>query len=397
MRQYKGFSIFFVLLFLAIYVVENINGRFWLSDFNVYYGASEALLKKEPVYGLPFGLGTGFYKYSPEFLLFMAPFTAMSFKAACTLQYVLIVIALWMGLFTIRNLFRVAGLKGADASGNWFLALSVVCVINHLVRELHLGNVNVWIVFLLCSGLHALAQQKANLSGFLFAMTLFIKPYLIVVLLPLEMHKQYKVIRSLVISGAAFILLFTLFVGWDTSLALHQQWIEAMIQHNDYLSSRHTLSALIERYTGLAVPAVAQFVFLILMVLVYVLVFATRLSKREKENQGTAGEYRILFYSVWILLAFLPNILITDTEHFLYSLPILMSLLLHVMQNSSIPRLLLFVILVFLFGGNSSDLLGTALSERVEEAGVLGLANLGILTWTLIRAFRNTNTIAAHG
>ena len=52
--KFMGFA---ATLLLLIFIVENINGRFWLNDFKVYCGGALAFLHGEPVYGVAFALG----------------------------------------------------------------------------------------------------------------------------------------------------------------------------------------------------------------------------------------------------------------------------------------------------------------------------------------------------
>jgi len=40
-----------------------------MSDFKVYYLAGKAFFKGYPIYGVNFGLTSGYYKYSPVFIL----------------------------------------------------------------------------------------------------------------------------------------------------------------------------------------------------------------------------------------------------------------------------------------------------------------------------------------
>ncbi|MCX6285327.1 MAG: hypothetical protein NTW31_13965, partial [Bacteroidetes bacterium] len=83
--------IFFALLFiLADFIIENINGRFWLNDFKVYFMGSNALLSGQQVYGIPFGESSGFYKYSPMTLFFFFPSYLVSFETARVIHFFLL-------------------------------------------------------------------------------------------------------------------------------------------------------------------------------------------------------------------------------------------------------------------------------------------------------------------
>ncbi|MGV3638238.1 MAG: hypothetical protein ACO1NQ_11415, partial [Flavobacteriales bacterium] len=68
------FTIVFAAIALLLFVVEHINGRFWLNDLRVYYGAGEALLNGEPLYGVAHGLDSGVFKYAPILAMVCALF-----------------------------------------------------------------------------------------------------------------------------------------------------------------------------------------------------------------------------------------------------------------------------------------------------------------------------------
>ena len=63
------------LCFILFFIMENINGRFNLHDFQVDYTAAKHLRTDLPVYGQAFGISSGVYKYSPFTLFFIMPLT----------------------------------------------------------------------------------------------------------------------------------------------------------------------------------------------------------------------------------------------------------------------------------------------------------------------------------
>ena len=84
LRPYLPFILFASIIFAAVFIVEKINGRFWLNDFRVYYSAAQALVNHQQVYGIPFGLQTGFFKYSPFVAILFVPYTFFPFEVART-------------------------------------------------------------------------------------------------------------------------------------------------------------------------------------------------------------------------------------------------------------------------------------------------------------------------
>src|SRR5689334_6280905 len=81
------FILFASLLLAAIFTIENINHRFWLNDFKVYYGAAQSLMAGTPLYGVLYALGSGYYKYSPFTAMMVIPFALFPYSVASVLQY----------------------------------------------------------------------------------------------------------------------------------------------------------------------------------------------------------------------------------------------------------------------------------------------------------------------
>ena len=68
-----------VFLCLFFYILQNVNDRFWMNDLVVAYTAAQQLLSGQQIYGKAFGLGSGFYKYSPFTLFLFIPFAFLPF------------------------------------------------------------------------------------------------------------------------------------------------------------------------------------------------------------------------------------------------------------------------------------------------------------------------------
>ena len=85
-RPLRPFYIFAAVLVLAALVLEQVNGRFWLNDFRVYYMAATNLRDGLPIYGVVFGEDTGLYKYLPFALYFFVTLTYFDFLTAATVH-----------------------------------------------------------------------------------------------------------------------------------------------------------------------------------------------------------------------------------------------------------------------------------------------------------------------
>ncbi|MDP5076373.1 MAG: DUF2029 domain-containing protein [Flavobacteriales bacterium] len=130
----------FALLPVLYLVLLFINHRFQLSDFNVYYGAADALMNGEQVYGKAFGLSSGFYKYSPEILVPFLPFALLKYDVAAVVFYLINTGIILLLLNEIKQTFFNSYKWGREV---WFfLIVTVLFFGDQLERELFLGNVN---------------------------------------------------------------------------------------------------------------------------------------------------------------------------------------------------------------------------------------------------------------
>ena len=366
------FSTLTVVLFLIMMLVEQANGRFWLNDFRVFYEAAQALVSNEQVYGVTFGLDTGYYKYSPFTLLFFTPFTLLPFSLASIVQFWIIVALTIYLILTLNKLVNkyVFNLK----SNNVFLFLIVLIIIlNHLIRELHLGNTNIILMFLLTLALQFSLKNKILLASTLLAIVILTKPYFLVLVLPFILYQKWKLINSTGLLIVAFVGASILILGWENGTGLYQDWFVSMSQHSGYLTSSHTISSLLRNYFSIDLQGYFDFLFFalnagLLFSFFWVLKQKTQITNSDK-NQG-----QLLFY--FLLIASVPNFLITDTEHFLFSIPLLLLITSYLIKARNIPLSLLFIILAFFYGGNSSDMLGNEGSDNFDKLGFLGLSNL---------------------
>src|SRR5689334_7590025 len=109
-RELRPFLIIIAVLVLAALVLEHVNGRFWLSDLQVYWSAADALLHGGRVYGVAFGEDTGFYKYAPVVALAFVPAALLPFSWIAHVHFLLIGVALGivfvrMERLMMRNIF----------------------------------------------------------------------------------------------------------------------------------------------------------------------------------------------------------------------------------------------------------------------------------------------------
>lgn len=374
----KNFVIIATILFLTILFLEKLNGRFWLNDFKVMFLAAEALLSNEQVYGIPFGLSTGYYKYSPFTLLLFIPYTFVSYDIASIIHFLI------SGLCAITTIIVLEQIISqylfAYRKKHYLTLLSVLlCVMLHLVRELHLGNINMILVFLLSLSLKFILESKPIKSGLLLAIVILAKPYFIICILPLLLHKRHKEILSIVVSVTLFVLVSGVVIGLSKSITLYFEWFSAMLKHSNYLYSNHTIFSLIDNYTGISIQTKYSLHLLGIVGLFSCIYFWKFTRNDDSKTDPSIKDNGALIVHFFLLISVIPNLLITDTEHFLFSLPLITILVLHLTKGKNYLWIVLFIFLIFMYGGNSSDLIGRDLSEKHENLGLLGLSNLIII------------------
>jgi hypothetical protein len=353
--------------------IENNNGKFDTEDFKVFYLAAKALFSGEQVYGISFGLDTGYYKYSPFILIVLSSYTLFTFKIASIIHFFLTVFSAIFSIIILEQLIAKYLFK-VKKQHIYTSLLILLSVLLHFVRDLHMGNVNIILLFLMILALKFSLESKEIAAGILIALVILTKPYFIILGIPFLIFKKHKTVFSIAISGISLTLLTATILGFSTSLNLHLDWFKAMLEHSDYLYSPYTVTYLLDYYLGLALP---KNIDLPLFGLITLLVSAYfyKISRTETLIEHNKS----LVFSFFILIGIIPNLLITDVEHFLFSLPLISIVILYLQQIRKYYWTILFIIVIFIYGGNSSDLVGNDLSLKIKFWGFVGIGNLMII------------------
>lgn len=388
------------ILLLAIVALDLINGRLWMSDFRVYWEASGHFLRGEAPYGEAFGLDSGLYKYSPFTLLLFVPWALLPYGLASVLFALVIAAGMVFGIVRAERIVRDRSLRSSFKQGVLWAALPVVIV--HLHRELHLGNVNMILLVVLLLAGEGLMTEKRWRAGALLGLAILVKPHFVVLLPLLVLHGRWR--EMLFTSGviAAGTLLPALFVGWNTNTGLHADWLRAMAAHNAspfYTGvgpkmATDTIYSVLWRLSGGAMPA-TRLSAAVVLALVAASVLAFDRWNARRHTGDPVGRHRDLLFTFLLLIALVPGITPTDTEHFLLAMPLVIFLLHHLFVAPRPVWLLPVSIIILLgYGGNWQDLWGPW-SGVLADHGVLGAANLLLIVlcgWLYARGARAATT-----
>ena len=361
-----------------------------MSDFRVYYDAANALLSGDPVYGKAFGLSSGFYKYSPFACLIFTPLAVLPYTVASSIYYLLITGAVIFFSLRVSNYLEK---ENKSASRLSLPVLTGIFLIDHLERELHLGNINLFLLIGLFECYILLKSKRDWLGGIWFGLVLLFKPHFLILLPYLLWKKRIRALVSSVSTIALGLLIPAVGIGWSKNAELIRHWFTAMSDHNISLqTSPNTIYGLINHsfaqgqagswlvVTGLAV--ICGFV-------------AFRIIQRDRKT-GAIWSDQIHFSEYFLLVGIVPNLVHTDTEHFMWIWPMLALAIHSALITTTKHRKLIiaFLAIAFIpFAINSPDIVGGRIQDLFDNGG-LGIANLLILASALLtdhRLNRNQN------
>ncbi len=384
LRRLRPFYVLTAVLVLAALVMEHLNSRFWLNDFRVYYMAADNMRHGLPVYGEVFGEDTGLYKYAPVVLYFFLPYTFLSFYAAGIIHFLLIGVLLMACFVVIER--SMAHLQSDLPKVVLRAILGLVCIAVLLVRELHMGNINMGLILLAVLGVERFIANERRTAGILWGIVWMIKPYLLLMIVPLVIRREWRVLRTAAITMLLGLLLPFLLQGPSAGWELTREWGHSMLYHTQVMASPDHLTAILGKYTGTAYSTLMD-AFFIAMAGLLLTVFTWRNTHREAM---AAGSTMARSFELWMAMAIVPNLVITDQQHFMFSLPLIMFILAYLCSRRDIAVLVSFILAMVFYATRSSDLWGTALENKMVGWGVLGSGNILLImvAWAVWRSWR---------
>jgi alpha-1,2-mannosyltransferase len=376
----RKFAIGVAIICLGYFALEWFNGRAQMADFRVYYDAANALLHGDVLYGKAFGVSSGFYKYSPFACIPFIPLAILPYSVASALYYLLTTGAIIF--FSLRITRYLSGSKRNDTE----IALPVITgifLIDHLERELHLGNVNLLLLIALFETFILLKSNRNGKAGMLYGVILLFKPHFLLLLPYFVWKRRFAAIATTGFSLMAGLLLPSLALGWLPNLQLLLQWSTAMSDHNIALQlSPNTIYGLINRFwfSGDA----GSWLVIAVLTTIAISFVGWMIIHDKREGKVLSGEVRYIEY--FFLIGIVPNLVHTDTEHFMWVWPVLAIAVQAVLQTENAKRRVILTLLAFAFipfAVNSPDIVGKRVQHIFDEGG-LGLANILVLCCGII-------------
>lgn len=377
LRPFRSFLIVLGLFTLASLVLEHVNGRFWLNDFRVYFMAADNLRHGLPVYDQVFGVDTGLYKYAPVALYFFLPYTFFPFHAAAIIHFLLIGI-LTGACFVVIERSLGHALKPLRAVAGRAL-LGFLCIVVLLVRELHMGNINMGLILLSVLGVERFLAGERRMAGILWGAVWLIKPYLLLMLVPLVIRREWRVLRTAAITMLAGLVAPFILQGPRMGWELDRQWFHSMLYHTQVMFSPDHLGQILTTHLGLSPSTGLSLLFIALAGL---LLAAFAWVNTRGPGHGPLRKMDPGF-ELWLAMAIVPNLVITDQQHFMFSLPLILYAMAYFFTRRDPPAVAVFILVMLAYGTRSSDLWTGPLENLLVGWGILGIGNLLLIATAL--------------
>lgn len=216
----KKTAVLLVLVLAAVVVLASayiFHIRQDMTDFGVCYQGGQRIVQGETLYREADGHLK--FKYSPAAALFFAPLTVLPSEAAKPVWYIL-ELALLAGIFLFSWRMLPAAAKRATPVIVWTFLIEL----KFLARELELGQVNLFILFILILMLHFLLKGKETLAGLLWGSSLFFKPYALVFLPYFLLKKKFRTLSAGIAVSVAGLFLPALFYGIKGNFSVLGEW-----------------------------------------------------------------------------------------------------------------------------------------------------------------------------
>ncbi len=397
MRLKQHYFLISVFLLLMIYmVIQMLNGRFEMHDFQVYYRTAARIAGGQNLYRIA---EDGFYmfKYSPVSAVYFIPLSWVPLPVAKVIYWMASSASFCFALYLV---FRM-GEDSLDWIGererNMLYLISMICMGAFLELEIHLGQVNIFILLLLLGSCFSSIKGKPFIAGILLALSIFIKPFGLVILGYFIYRKKYT--EVIVFTGSCIILFFLpLFWYGSMGMLLEQNrlWLNELLiefgNDQDILTPEtHTVFSVVARYTPLrwiewtaARTLIFQAVILVIIGLLFILL-------RWRRKPGMSLET----YELALLFSMVPLTMYTNRNLYLFTLLSLSLLLIGFNRLKLISRIF-FIAGILMSCFNIIEIWGPDITAKWEALSLISVGTL--IMWIVLyaQAFKVSGESRAH-
>ena len=374
----KYFWILFIFLFsLAALTAEKINSRLYMSDYKVYHRTAKRIVNKENIYSVKQD-GHYVFKYSTTSGIYFIPISFIPLKYAKYIYWLALTILLCIGVNVLYKLIDNTYKIGVNK--NSIIILSIIAVIAHIFRELHLGQVNMLLLIMYITLIYFLQQKSKILFALILSVSVFLKPFGLIFFPYLLIKKEYKIIITSIIFIFILALLPLLFYpNWHDFSNLYFDWInELKIELNKkqalLADGNHTVFSVFARYTPLKFILVNQIIEKVYQALVLIIIGAGLFIEFRKKNHNSDIVYQMI-----LLISIIPLLAFTTYNLFIFELPIILYLI-YFYKDLNITQKIMVVVGCILIGGNIHEITGSALRDYLIGISVYTFGTISLIT-----------------
>jgi hypothetical protein len=373
------FPLFVGLVTLLTFILNMINGRFWLADFRVYYCAAQQLVAGGQVYMVSFHEASGYFKYCPSILYFFLPYTLLNYKIAAGIHFFILGFTYWYTFTVFQDLLKKYIYKAPVKYGQLLLCLAFICILIHFSREMYLGNINILMLLLCCLAIRNYLDGRTFRAGLFLGLAILTKPYFIILLLPMILRRKWGSLSGLLTVLLTGLVLPFLYPGPVKGLVLFSEWLKSMFIHNRDFPDMNSVEYLLRYYLFPAIPGYIEYIIIVTACVLATLLILANHKREQKSGNGFDQTSGNILFEWFILLAMLPTLLRTDWVMFLISAPLITFMIFFISSTKKYLLIPVMIILMFFFGANSDDLLGREFSRKLLEMGIMGLSNIVLI------------------
>lgn len=334
-------------------------------DFEVYWKSGKRFASLQPLYVQE----DGHYvlKYIPFFAFLIFPFSFLPLQISKAFWFYLSVSFLIIFFYFSLKLVPEKRLK------KWIiLPVSGIVIFKFMVRELDLGQTNIFMGALFLIGFDFLCSKKNFLSGLFLALSFVAKPYSAISLPYLLIKKRFLPLIYSTLLMISFLLIPSFFYGIKGNFSLIKSWLITIFSSASHLlisNDNVSVMGMFSKWFGIGN---LSFILSILTILFLLFLFSVAVLKGKGSNSPDNLE-------ISILLIFIPLFSPQGWDYvFLLSLPAVM---IAINYYDKLPFALKIFIAISLItiGFSLFDLMGRKAYEKFMELSVITITYFVII------------------
>lgn len=281
-----------ILVFLFFSLVYQYFVQKDMTDFGVCYQGGKRILRGEALYRVSDGHLQ--YKYSPISAVFFSVFTLLPYELAKFLWYLSELIFLFLSLIISYDI-----LPSKQKKKGLVLIFSFLVLVKFFGREMELGQVNIFIFFLLIMMIKTSLKKNDVKGGLLLGFSLIFKPYGLVFLPYFILKKRFKLIASGLGTVLIGLILPVIFYGLRGNITILKAWQKTLSQSTPGLIDHYDNASIFAFFLKI-VPDESRelaFIFIICsgLLIAFSFLWMMILGKKENMNKPEVLEYSFLF------------------------------------------------------------------------------------------------------